>query len=178
MRIVAIGGEPATGKTTLLRAFLKLLSSGSFCELGQVKYHLWESEYLVVLGDYRQSGFAGTDRLSMSVQPQDFEFVRSLSADPLTKWAVVFEGDRLFNTSFLSECKEISDLVCWILDTEQGEKERRCLERGSKQNEIWMKGRVSKIRRIASQFEVNTKRHDTKEDTRRLAKRLLRLVKT
>jgi hypothetical protein len=72
MKVVAIFGEPGCGKTTLMRRVL--------CDLGFAKdslledfklvpYHKHENKY--VLGKYEEGEvFAGTDRMSMAVQPE------------------------------------------------------------------------------------------------------------
>ncbi len=170
MRIIAVGGEPATGKTTLFRALLDRLGKGSFQKAGLALYHEFPDRKTLILGDYRKEGFAGTDRLSMAVQPQAQEFLRSLDSD----WTVLFEGDRLFNRKFLESCGEFADITVWILTASEEEKTRRHESRGDTQTEQWLRGRVSKVRNIAESMKVIRKNHNNPEDTTRLVDILLR----
>lgn len=170
MKIIAVGGEPATGKTTLFRALLGKLGKGSCSKAGLVLYHEFPARKVLVLGDYRKEGFAGTDRLSMAVQPQALEFLRNTRSD----WTVLFEGDRLFNGKFLESCGEFADITVWVLISSEEEKARRHASRGDTQSEQWLRGRVSKVRNIAESMKVVRKNHNTTEDTERLVNILLR----
>ena len=108
MKVVAIFGEPGSGKSTLMRRVL--------CELGFAKdtlkedfklvpYHKHENKY--VLGKYEEGEvFAGTDRMSMAVQPEAIKFLDTLPNDSV----VFFEGDRLCTASFLEHCNNKFDL--------------------------------------------------------------------
>ena len=83
-KLIAVGGCPGTGKTTLFRKFMEA--------------HTWEkvepkkllpSLYckdldLYVLGKYEDGEtFAGTDRLGMNVQPVAQEFVSETTSNIL-----------------------------------------------------------------------------------------------
>jgi broad-specificity NMP kinase len=76
-KVIAVGGQPGTGKTTLFRKFIdnyewrtsepKKLLNALYCE--EIDTY--------ILGKYEDGEtFAGTDRLSMAVQPVAQEFVR------------------------------------------------------------------------------------------------------
>src|SRR5579859_7796787 len=104
--LVAVIGAPATGKTTLFREVIKR-TGGELKwwkeKAGTVVFHRNSKTKAVILGDYSKPGaFAGTDRLSMSVQPWAELFVekRLKSDEPC---AILFEGDRLGNNSFLDK---------------------------------------------------------------------------
>lgn len=178
MRIIALGGEPATGKSTLVTSLLRFLSSpqpSAFCKTGLVCYHQWAEKHLIVLGDYRKAGFSGTDRLSMAVQPQAVAFLKTLSQDD-EDWTVLFEGDRLFNVSFLEACQKFSDISCWVLTAKSHVKTDRHKQRQDQQDDIWLRGRESKVANVAKRFDAELKPHNTPEDTRSLVAELEKLL--
>ncbi len=152
MKVVAIFGEPGSGKSTLMRRVL--------CELGFAKdtlkedfklvpYHKHENKY--VLGKYEEGEvFAGTDRMSMAVQPEAIKFLDTLPNDSV----VFFEGDRLCTASFLEHCNNKFDLKMVYLQTKSDTRKVRYAERGSNQNETWLAGRESKISNILGNFEL------------------------
>lgn len=152
MKVVAIFGEPGCGKTTLMRRVL--------CDLGFAKdslledfklvpYHKHENKY--VLGKYEEGEvFAGTDRMSMAVQPEAIKFLDSLPSDSV----VFFEGDRLCTSSFLEHCNNKFELHMVYLKTNRETRGARYAERGSNQNETWLAGRESKISNILGNFDL------------------------
>ena len=77
-KLIAVGGSPGTGKTTLFRKFME---DKNFQPLEPAK--LVSAMYnpdldLYVLGKYEDGEvFAGTDRLSMAVQPAVQEWIAS-----------------------------------------------------------------------------------------------------
>ena len=98
-KIVAVGGSPGTGKTTLFRKFMedKKLVETAPAKLVVASYNTDKDLY--ILGKYEEGEtFAGTDRLSMAVQPPLQEWIASNNCN------ILFEGDRVFNQSFLEFC--------------------------------------------------------------------------
>jgi len=162
LRVIAIGGEPGSGKTTLMRHVMKDLGFDSPIheEVKMVPFH--QKANLFVLGKYEEEGvFAGTDRMSMAVQPEAVKFLATMPE----KAVVLFEGDRLFNQSFLEHCNENYDLKIVGLLTDKAEKAKRYQSRGSNQDPFWLKGRETKVQTILSnlglmfvteKFENNT----------------------
>ena len=83
--IIALGGEPATGKTTLMWRIIDSVTDWQKIEpkktLSAIRS---ESLDLTILGKYdRGLEFAGTDRLSMSVQPAATEFIKEATGNSL-----------------------------------------------------------------------------------------------
>ena len=78
MKVIAIGGEPGTGKTTLMWKLIEQLKpEPKFSEFKLVPYHQKDNVY--ILGKYEEGEtFAGTDRMSMSVQPEAIKFLATL----------------------------------------------------------------------------------------------------
>jgi broad-specificity NMP kinase len=150
-KIIAVGGQPGTGKTTLFRKFIdnydwfkcepKKLLNAMYCE--EIDTY--------ILGKYEDGEtFAGTDRLSMAVQPAAQEFVTE------TKSNVLFEGDRIFNQSFLEFCMALPnrDLQVVYLKVPDAMLKERYAERGSDQSEVFLKGRATKYSNLLSNFEL------------------------
>ena len=150
-KLIAVGGSPGTGKTTLFRKFMegknfqpvepaKLVSAMYCAELD-----------LYVLGKYEEGEvFAGTDRLSMAVQPAVSEWIASHNCN------VLFEGDRIFNQSFLEFAMGLpnTDLQVVFLNAPKDILEQRYKDRGSDQSEQFLRGRETKYNNLLSNFEL------------------------
>lgn len=166
-RIIAIGGEPATGKTSLMRGVLK-----NFDDLKKFKYKLVRGYYspkenVYIIGIYNQELFSGTDKLSMAVQPSFIEFI------PKTKNAtIIFEGDRLFNQSLFEkvECE------IFILEADEEIKHQRHIDRKDSQDQKFLKAKKTKIQNIKNQnkFEllINNSNRDLQKNTQKILKKL------
>ena len=152
MKVVAIFGEPGCGKSTLMRRVILELEfpENSLKEdFKLVPYHKHKNLY--ILGKYEEGEvFAGTDRMSMAVQPEAVKFLDSLPSDSV----VFFEGDRLCTASFLEHCNSKFDLKMIYLQTQQDTRKVRFDKRGSNQNVTWLAGRESKISNILGNFEL------------------------
>ena len=149
--IVAVGGVPGTGKTTLFRKYMEDMEwvSAAPCKFVTSSYN--KERDLYVLGKYEEGEtFAGTDRLSMSVQPPLQEWVSSTTSN------ILFEGDRVFNQSFLEFCMNLPDTALHIvyLNAPKELLEQRYKDRGSNQSEVFLKGRATKYNNILSNFEL------------------------
>lgn len=148
MRIIAIGGEPGSGKTTLMN---RIISNYNF----EPKYDSFklvpymQKGNIYLLGKYEEGEvFSGTDRMSMAVQPEAIKFLASLPKDSI----LLFEGDRLFTASFLEHCVENYETIIVYLATDKSVRQERYKERGSEQNETWLQGRETKINNILTNF--------------------------
>ena len=102
-RIIAIGGEPATGKTTLMRRIIKHYGKFNTFKSGLVQGMYNKEKQLYIIGVYDSSLFSGTDKLSMAVQPH---FIRMIHKQ-LQDATIVFEGDRLFNQSLFDVVEQM-----------------------------------------------------------------------
>jgi broad-specificity NMP kinase len=150
-KLIAVGGSPGTGKTTLFRKFME----GKTWERVEPKKMLpalyCKELDLYVLGKYEDGEtFAGTDRLSMAVQPIAQEFVKECTSN------ILFEGDRIFNQSFLEFAMELkdTDLQVVFLKVPKETLEQRYKDRGSDQSEVFLKGRATKYNNLLSNFEL------------------------
>jgi broad-specificity NMP kinase len=150
-KLIAVGGSPGTGKTTLFRKFMenKKWIQVEPAKLISAMYN--EELDLYILGKYEEGEtFAGTDRLSMAVQPPMQEWIASHNCN------VLFEGDRIFNQSFLEYAMALphTDLQVVLLTAPKELLEQRYKDRGSEQSEQFLRGRETKYSKIQSNFEL------------------------
>jgi broad-specificity NMP kinase len=150
-KLIAVGGSPGTGKTTLFREFLKEKPWRTVEPAKLISALYCDELDLYVLGKYEEGEtFAGTDRLSMAVQPPMQEWIASHTSN------ILFEGDRIFNQSFLEFATRLpnTDLQIVILTAPKTVLEQRYRDRGSNQSETFLKGRETKYDKIQSNFEL------------------------
>jgi nicotinamide riboside kinase len=174
-KIWAIGGIPGTGKTTLVRAVMANLA----VDWEPVRpYELVDAIYsksldTYVLGKYDQwyevNGYAqGTDKLSMAVQPKAVEFLKETSS------SIIFEGDRLFTSTFLELCVALPETNTQIVILKSNDLQQRYAQRGSEQSEKFISGRKTKYENISSNFllweNITERSHNTPDDTSAIVK--------
>lgn len=150
-KIIAVGGQPGTGKTTLFRKYMegKDWIVGEPAKLVSASYNVERDLY--ILGKYEEGEtFAGTDRLSMAVQPPLQEWIASHNCN------ILFEGDRVFNQSFLEFCMGLpnTDLKVVYLKAPKDLLEQRYKDRGSEQSDQFLRGRETKYSNLLSNFEL------------------------
>lgn len=171
MKTIAIGGEPGTGKTTLVKKFMESVDDWERVKPVKLLDALYsETLDTYVLGKYEEGEvFAGTDRLSMSVQPKAVEFIESTNSN------VIFEGDRLFNGKFLDFLSKNTDLYAIYLETTQTVRNQRYIERGSNQSDKFLKGRETKYKNLKgnvglSKFSETFTNENKKQQSQIIAK--------
>lgn len=169
MKVIAIFGEPGSGKSTLMKRLMTELqiSQEIYNDFKLVPYH--KNEQIYVLGKYEEGEtFGGTDKMSMAVQPEAVKFLAQLPVDA----TVLFEGDRLCTASFLEHCAENYDTTIVYLKTNKETRQVRYAERGSNQDETWLRGRESKINNIRSNFvlqmNISEFEHETLDDQQQI----------
>lgn len=150
MKIIAVGGEPGSGKSTLMKEIIQHYNVAPKYDSFKLVPYL-QKDNIYILGKYEEGEvFSGTDRMSMAVQPEAIKFLDSLPSNSV----VLFEGDRLFTASFLEHCLDKFDLSIIYLSTTKEIREERYKERGSNQNETWLQGRETKIANIMSNMTL------------------------
>ncbi len=150
-KLIAVGGSPGTGKTTLFRKYMegKTFQPVEPAKLVSAMYNTERDLY--ILGKYEEGEvFAGTDRLSMAVQPAMQEWIASHNCN------VLFEGDRIFNQSFLEFAMGLPDTELHIvfLNAPKNVLEQRYHDRGSDQSEQFLRGRETKYSNLLSNFDL------------------------
>lgn len=150
-KLIAVGGQPGTGKTTLFRKFMED-KDWIQCEPAKLVSAMYNVKMdLYILGKYEEGEtFAGTDRLSMAVQPPLQEWIRANNSN------ILFEGDRVFNQSFLEFAMGLpdTDLQVVYLKAPNDVLKQRYADRGSDQSEKFLKGRETKYSNLLSNFEL------------------------
>ena len=147
--IIALGGRPGSGKTTIMRAILARNQSNMTNPIPGLACHHIVALNTKILGNYSNDHlFGGTDRLSMSIQPAAQTFVNDADCN------ILFEGDRLFNQSFLRFCMSIENaqVNAIYLDVRDELLIQRYAERGSNQSETFLRSRKTKYKNILLQI--------------------------
>lgn len=150
-KLIAVGGSPGTGKTTLFRKYMqdKTWVETEPAKLVSAMYNVDRDLY--ILGKYQEGEtFAGTDRLSMACQPNIQEWIASHNCN------ILFEGDRIFNQSFLEFAMGLpdTDLQIIFLSAPKEVLQARYQERGSDQSEQFLRGRETKYSNLLSNFDL------------------------
>lgn len=152
VKVIAMGGEPATGKTTLMFRLISMADDWKAIKSGKLLDAMYSEKLnLYILGKYENDGnvFQGTDRLSMAVQPHASHFFTTLSYEKANV-NVIFEGDRLFNGKLLNEISELfpESFKVLILTASHGIKEQRHVDRKDDQDDKFKNSRATKISNI------------------------------
>ena len=176
MKVIAIGGEPGSGKTTLMKMLISHYGVAPKYDAFKLVPYL-QKDNIYILGKYEENEvFSGTDRMSMAVQPEAIKFLATLSNDSV----VLYEGDRLFTASFLEDCLEKYDLSIVYLSTDKEVRKERYKERGSNQNETWLQGRETKISNIMTNmtlmFNTIKYKNNTFEEQNRIINEIISIV--
>lgn len=167
-RIIAIGGTPGSGKTTLM---LKVLDNfkgklRTFSYKNLRGMHSKEDN-LYILGVYDGSTFSGTDKLAMNVFPH---FTSFLSKVP--EAVVLFEGNRLFVPKLFDnhEC----DIL--VVRADSNLIEQRFVDRGSNQPQRFLKAVKTKTERIIAKYPSTILQNNNEEDLERNTQHILSLI--
>lgn len=154
-KVIALGGEPATGKSTIIKKLMgDVVANWSRHEPEKLVAGMRHiSGEIFIIGDYSDPDhkFPGTDRLSMAVQPQAIKYLRNVNNEA----HVLFEGDRLFNASLLEECADMADngaidFKIYMITADKAIKELRHFDRKDSQEEQFLKAKETKCERIMS----------------------------
>lgn len=150
-RLLYMIGYPGAGKTTLCKRLLSGIDYGCYGTVNAPFAHTVYRNCAVQLGVDRDP-FGGTDTLPLNVQPVAIAWLLATS----DVRAVLGEGDRLANEKFFKAVKDAG----WQLDVvhltcDRDEAARRRAAR-SKQNESWVKGRITKVDRLARAWATIT----------------------
>lgn len=148
LNVIAIGGEPAVGKTTLMFKIINMADDWEVCKPEKLLDAIHSKKLnTYILGKYeRGSTFQGTDRLSMAVQPDAEKFIST------TKDAnILFEGDRLFNSKFLEHISShANNLQILVLEAQNDIIKQRHIDRNDTQDDKFINSRRTKISNISS----------------------------
>ena len=162
-RILALGGKPATGKTTLLRDVINTYKPYIKFNFGLVRGMYFSKHSLYIIGIYDKSVFSGTDKLSMAVQP---DFIRFCSK--ITDGKILFEGDRLFNQSLFNKVN--CDIM--IIEGNENTEKLRHKKRNDNQSQKFIKSKHTKIENIKKNNSVNLYNNNTKKQYKEILNKI------
>lgn len=156
VKVIAMGGEPATGKTTLMFKLISMADDWQTVKPEKLLDAMYSKKLnLYILGKYVNDGnvFQGTDRLSMAVQPDADKFFNSLAYDSNAEnhsVNVIFEGDRLFNGKMLDNLQSLfpNDFKILILKVKNSTLDQRHIDRKDDQDDKFKNSRKTKISNI------------------------------
>ncbi len=165
---IGLGGYPASGKSTLIRTLLpRLRGQAVNFKNGLVFGVIYPQEKLAVLGSYlREERYPGTDRFSMSVQPDFNRFLQEWNDDPARHgWIVLLEGDRLFNNTTLVLVRDVLHLPhrLFTLQVDDSVISSRHGKRDS-QDATWLRGRATKVEHLVKEFQPTVLPNNTAID--------------
>lgn len=147
--IVWLIGAPGAGKTTLVRALLLAAKPSTVVTIHKPKWTLVNG-VLVLAGHYTGETFDGADRVGYNAvnAALDYWFAN------LSKYSVtIFDGDRFSHEKVWHAFEDHNRMVVQLKASNETLNARR-QNRGSNQNEIWLKGRASKVENFAQRHDA------------------------
>lgn len=156
MKIIGLIGEPAAGKSTVMKNFISGLGDGSIIKEGLVVYTVYPEHRVVVAGKYEEGvTFCGTDTLSKGCGPKYREWIANKNANPeWNDYTFYWEGERFSNSKFFdffhSDCK---DVTTYYLEADEDTLNVRNASR-SNQNDSWRKGMRTRMHNLRKNYPV------------------------
>lgn len=181
--LVYLFGEPGAGKSTLTRDAIGGIMKTGFRQRKPFAHTIFPfaGGMTAYLGEDDGKGlFPGTDRLSMGAQPLAIKFLRDAAIR-----TVIAEGDRLATVSFFEAALQTGHKILAVhVVSSQADRRRkkRATQAGKKQNETWVKGRISKVEKLAEYCRskegngIRYEQIDTDQARPDAGKKLLKLI--
>lgn len=155
MRIIGLIGEPAAGKSTMMRDFISRLGPKEIVKEGLVVYTKYPEDRIIVAGIYDDQIFSGTDRTAKSCGPNYREWLSAKIADPdYADWKFYWEGERFSNSKFFDFFMTLSTPVnIYYLEADETTLNERNAKR-SNQNPTWRKGMRTRMLNLRKNYPV------------------------
>jgi hypothetical protein len=155
MKIIGLCGEPAAGKSTVMKNFIATLGGCSVQKQGLVAYTLFHDDKVIIAGIYDEQVFSGTDRLSKGCGPTYREWIAQKNANPeWDDWSFYWEGERFSNSKFFDFFyKECAGVTTYFLTADAAILDERNANR-SNQNASWRKGMATRMANLRANYPV------------------------
>ena len=180
MKLIYVIGLAGVGKSTAVQQALLSLGylNGTAHEqpLPHIVWTQTNGKSITELGRRRES-FSGTDALALNIQPKATAWLESKPAE-----LVIAEGDRLGNAKFFDVAVNVCDefvvvLIDALAETAKARAYRRAQRLGVPlQNDVWWKGRITKVSNLADRYAENLVRIDGTENRSVVAGELAKLI--
>lgn len=159
--IISLIGSPAVGKSNIIKTLFftsqwtkygkppKLIEPKPLFKCTEYNDYLYNGNRVLLLGQYSEGEFSGTDSWSYSVLAKgSFESFIDEQSKAYDK--IIFEGDRL--TSKVEWLTENYDTKVFMLTITPEEEQARQDARGNLQNKSWIAGRNSQMTNLLNNF--------------------------
>ena len=156
--IITLIGTPAVGKSSIIKTLFgkeyvdkppKLIEPKPLFKCTEYNDYLFTGNRVLLLGQYDEGTFSGTDSWSYSVLAKgSFESFIEEQSNKYDK--IIFEGDRL--TSKVEWLTENYDTKVFLLTITPEEEQARQDARGNLQNKTWISGRHSQMNNLQNNF--------------------------
>ena len=158
MTIIALIGSPAVGKSSIIKALFgkeyvdkpqNLIEPKPLFKCTEYNDYLFLRNRVLLLGQYDEGTFSGTDSWSYSVLAKG-SFESFIEEQSKNYDKIIFEGDRL--TSKVEWLTENYDTKVFMLTITPEEEQKRQDARGNLQNKSWIAGRHSQMVNLQNNF--------------------------
>ena len=158
MTIIALIGSPAVGKSSIIKALFgkeyvdkppNLIEPKPLFKCTEYNDYLYNGNRVLLLGQYSEGEFSGTDSWSYSVLAKG-SFESFIEEQSKNYDKIIFEGDRL--TSKVESLTENYDTKVFMLTITPEEEQKRQDARGNLQNKSWIAGRHSQMVNLQNNF--------------------------
>lgn len=165
MKVVYLLGEPAVGKSSVMRTLISHLGPRGLevrTNLGLDGRHFnyargfcYPQAKAIIMGLYDGKVNDGTDRLGLNTSPPMVRLLMHLSVHPtLRNWTVFMEGDRCANRKFIDEVSQFTSIQFYLLTASPETLAERHVLRGDTQTAKWLEGRQTKLKNILSTVDA------------------------
>lgn len=154
MHILGLIGEPAAGKSTVMKNFIATLGKGEIVKDGLVVFTQYPDDKVVVAGKYEEGvTFCGTDTLSKGCGPKYRVWLEQVHRDPAFEgWTFVWEGERFSNNPFMELFVKLGATI-YYLEADEDTLNERNADR-SNQNPTWRKGMRTRMHNLRDKYPV------------------------
>ena len=154
MKILGLIGEPAAGKSTVMKNFIATLGESTIVKDGLVVYTCYNDDRVIVAGKYEEGvTFCGTDTLSKGCGPKYRDWLAQTHRDPAFEgWTFVFEGERFSNNPFMELFERLGATI-YYLEADDATLDERNANR-SNQNPTWRKGMKTRMENLKKKYPV------------------------